>query len=94
MNDIETQVLDFIREERPDLTIDADTELMEAGVLDSISLIKSIQFMEQTFGLTIPDTDIDPAIFATPRSIAAYIARHRGDTPAASTAPAERIPAE
>jgi acyl carrier protein len=84
MNDIEAQVLNFIREERPDLTINADTELMEAGVLDSIALIKSIQFAEATFGITIPDSDIDPSIFATPRAIAAYIARRRGDTGAES----------
>jgi acyl carrier protein len=84
MNDIEAQVLDFIREERPDLTINADTELMEAGVLDSIALIKSIQFAEATFGITIPDSDIDPSIFATPRAIAAYIARRRGDAGALS----------
>ena len=65
MSDIETQVLNFIREERPDLEIGPDTELMEAGVLDSIALIKSIQFAESTFGITIPDSDIDPSIFAT-----------------------------
>jgi acyl carrier protein len=78
MIDIETQVLNFIREESPDLEIGPDTELMEAGVLDSIALIKSIQFAETTFGITIPDSDIDPSIFATPRAIAAYIARRSG----------------
>lgn len=93
MSEVETQVLNFIREERPDLTIDAETQLMEAGVLDSIALIKSIQFMEQTFGITIPDADIDPSIFATPRAIAQYVARRRGDQPAAA-APAETVPAE
>jgi acyl carrier protein len=93
MSDIENQVLTFIRDERPDLTISSDTELMEAGVLDSIALIKAIQFMESTFGITIPDSDIDPAIFSTPRDIAAYIARRRGD-PAAPARPQEAIPAE
>ena len=93
MSDIETQVLDFLREERPDLTIAADTELMEAGVLDSIALIKSIQFVESTFGVTIPDSDIDPSIFATPRAIAAYIARRQGKTAAEAAAP-ETVPAE
>jgi acyl carrier protein len=93
MNDIETKILDFIREERPDLTITADTELMEAGVLDSIALIKSIQFMEQTFGITIPDTDVDPSIFATPRAIAAYVARRNGGSVAPARAP-EAVPAE
>ena len=93
MNDIETQILNFIREERPDLTINADTELMEAGVLDSIALIKSIQFMEQTFGITIPDTDVDPSIFATPRAIAAYVAKRNGGSAAPARAP-EAVPAE
>jgi acyl carrier protein len=92
MSDIETQILDFIREERPDLTITAETELMEAGVLDSIALVKSIQFLEGTFGITIPDSDIDPSMFATPRAIAAYVARRRGDS--ATTRPAEAVPAE
>jgi acyl carrier protein len=93
MNDIETQILNFIREERPDLTINADTELMEAGVLDSIALNKSIQFMEQTFGITIPDTDVDPSIFATPRAIAAYVAQRNGGSPAPARSP-EVVPAE
>jgi acyl carrier protein len=93
MNDIDTQVLNFIREERPDLEIGPDTELMEAGVLDSIALIKSIQFAESTFGITIPDSDIDPSIFATPRAIAAYIARRRGDAPASARS-SEAVPAE
>lgn len=93
MTDIVAAVVNFIREERPDLTIEADTELMDAGVLDSIALIKSIQFMESEFGITIPDSDIDPAIFATPRSIAGYVAKRRGDT-GASARTGEAVPAE
>jgi acyl carrier protein len=93
MSDVETQVLEFIREERPDLTITAETELMEAGVLDSIALVKSIQFLEGTFGISIPDSDIDPTVFATPRAIADYVSKRRGDTPAAAS-PAQAVPAE
>jgi acyl carrier protein len=93
MNDIESQVLAFIREERPDLTIHADTELMDAGVLDSIALIKAIQFMEATFGITIPDSDIDPSIFSTPKAVADYIARRRGGQ-AAAARPPETVAAE
>lgn len=92
MSNYETQVLTFIREERPDLTITAETELMEAGVLDSIALVKTIQFLEATFGISIPDSDIDPSMFATPRSIADYVAHRRGDAPAETAA--EAVPAE
>jgi acyl carrier protein len=93
MTEIENSVLSFIREERPDLAIELDTELMEAGILDSISLIKSIQFMEQTFGIKIPDSDIDLAIFATPRAIAGYVAGKSGGAAAPARAP-EAVPAE
>ena len=91
MSNVENQVLDFIREERPDLTITAETELMEAGVLDSIALVKAIQFIESTFGISIPDSDIDPTMFATPRSIAEYVERRRGDAPAGAS---QAVPAE
>ncbi len=93
MSDIEAKVLAFIREERPDLTIDAETELMEAGVLDSIALVKSIQFLESDFSISIPDDDIDPTMFATPRSIAEYVAKRLGGTSASAPA-AQAVPAE
>lgn len=89
MTAIETSVLAFVREQRPDLTIEPDTALIESGVLDSIALIKAIQFIEATFGLAIPDSDIDPDMFATPKSIAAYVAERTG-----ATATSEPVPAE
>ena len=92
MTEIQSSILSFIREERPDQRITADTELMEAGVLDSIALIKTIQFLESTFGVTLPDSDIDPQIFATPASIAAYVARKLGIVEPARAA--ESVPAE
>lgn len=93
MTGIEASVLAFVREQRPDLTIELDTELLEAGLLDSIALIKSIQFLEASFGITIPDSDIDPSMFATPRSIAAYVAQRGGSAVAVPPA-GEAVPAE
>lgn len=90
MTDIESSVLAFIRDEQPDHSIALDTELMEAGILDSIALIKMIQFIESTFGVSVPDSDIDPDIFASPKSIASYVARRSGVT----ASPAEAVPAE
>lgn len=51
----------------------ADSQLLESGLLDSINLVQLIQFVEERFGVSIPDADIGPEIFATPAALAAYV---------------------
>jgi acyl carrier protein len=51
-----------------------DTRLLEAGLLDSISLVQLVQFLEARFGIRIPDEDVGPELFETPASVAAYVA--------------------
>lgn len=53
--------------------IDADTELLEAGHLDSLALIELILAIEHTFGLAIGDDDLRPERFASIRSIAGLV---------------------
>lgn len=77
MSDTETQIVAFLKEEQPGQAIAADTELIETGMLDSIALIKLIQFLETTFGITVPDEDVDPEIFQSPATISAYVARRK-----------------
>jgi acyl carrier protein len=66
-----------------------DTELMEAGVLDSFGVVRLIQFMEEEFGISIPESDIGPALFASPGAISSYIEQKRStaraDVPGAPT---------
>ena len=57
----------------------------------AVMVVKAIQFIESTFGISIPDSDIDPTMFATPRSIAEYVERRRGDAPAGAS---QAVPAE
>lgn len=52
-----------------------DTGLLAAGLLDSIGLVGLIQFIEAEFALQIPDADLNPELFETPRSVAEYVAR-------------------
>jgi len=54
------------------------TGLLEKGLLDSIGLVGLIQFIESEFGLQIPDADLNPDLFETPASVAAYVARRLG----------------
>ncbi len=52
----------------------ADDPLLagEAG-FDSVSLMEFVLRLEDTFGISIPDEDLDPDIFYSVKSIAAYL---------------------
>ena len=55
-----------------------DSPLVDDGLLDSINLVRLIQFVEEHFELVIPEHDIDEVLFATIPSIAEYIDRNKG----------------
>jgi acyl carrier protein len=79
MTDTVSAVVAHLSEEHAGHTFEAGTELIESGVLDSIAIIKLIQFIEAQFGISVPDVDVDPEIFATPTTIGAYIERRRAE---------------
>jgi acyl carrier protein len=54
-----------------------NTELMESGVLDSFGIVRLIGFLEEKFGLHIPDQDIGPELFSSASQLAAYVDRSR-----------------
>lgn len=86
MSETRQAVMQILRDLCPNEEVRAglaeDTELMEAGVLDSFALVRLIQVMEEQFGIRIPDSDIGPTLFTTPIAICGYIERKQaGDTP-------------
>lgn len=46
-------------------------------VFDSYRLMEFILRLEDTFGIRIPDEDLDPDIFDTPRTIVRYLLSRR-----------------
>lgn len=40
--------------------IDDDTNLVDAGLVDSLAIVEIIQFLEQEYGVRIRDSDFDP----------------------------------
>lgn len=76
---IEARIADFINEELllgtnqdPDL---ADQSLIKSGILDSLSLLRLIHFLEGEFGVTIEDGEVSPENFETIDDIKIFIAR-------------------
>jgi acyl carrier protein len=51
--------------------------LLENGVIDSVAMIELVSFIEETYGIHIPDEDLMPEHFETLESIVSYIERKK-----------------
>lgn len=80
MNDVEQSIMNHIREVAAgsDIKVTRETQLLETGMLDSISLVGLIQFLEEHFAIKIPDDDIGADLFTSPASLIAYIEKRLG----------------
>src|SRR5260221_378560 len=74
--DIETELLDFLRREvfAPEVTVTAETDFIAAG-FDSMSLVRVLVFVEQTYGLWIPESEINSTSLRDVRALAATVLR-------------------
>ena len=78
MGESEQPMLDYISgvvAETGGAAVTRETPLLEAGVLDSINLVRLVQFIEERFGISIPDSDMGAELFESPASVSAYVER-------------------
>lgn len=78
MNDIEQPIVEYISflvVESGGGPVDRNTRLLESGVLDSISLVRLVQFVEKRFKIDIPDTDIREELFESAATVAVYVSQ-------------------
>jgi acyl carrier protein len=59
---------------------DDDASFLEEGIVDSLGIMDLIYFIEETFGLTVPDEDLTPDNFDSVNKLANYI-QHRLPVP-------------
>jgi acyl carrier protein len=75
---IKNQIRDFIAEYGNSKGVSGiadDESLLTRNVVDSLGVFRLIAFLEETFPLTIDDTDIAPENFETINLIDAFVAR-------------------
>jgi len=74
---LETVINDYIsREFVQDATLlplANATPLLETGVLDSLSLLRLVLFVQERFGIVVDDVDLVPENFASVDAICAYL---------------------
>jgi acyl carrier protein len=66
----------FYDKDLKDLTV--TDSLLAKGLLDSLSILKTVTFLEEQFGVTVPDEEVLPDHFESVRAIAALVDKHRG----------------
>ena len=85
---METVINDYISRELVQdpalLPLADETSLLETGILDSLTLLRLVVFLEKRFGITMGDADLLPENFASVNTICAYVrAREPGKREAA-----------
>ena len=55
------------------LPLSDDAPLLEGGIIDSLSLLRLVVFLEEQFGITIGEGDLLPENFASVNTICAYL---------------------
>ena len=74
---METVIKDYISRELVQdpalLPLADETPLLETGILDSLSLLRLVVFLEGRFGITMGDADLLPENFASVNTICAYL---------------------
>ncbi len=80
MPDIRSRLRAFVLEEliyceNPD-DFSNDRDLLEAG-LDSLGIMRLIMFAEREFGVTLPDTEIEPEMVRNFDALTRWIESHR-----------------
>ena len=76
---VKQMIIDSLRiEEMSPDEIETDAQLFGEGLgLDSIDALQLVVAMEKEFGVVVPDAATGTIVFASVRSMAAYIAENR-----------------
>lgn len=83
---LETQIQDslmtFIAKDllndQPGLVLTPDADLLSSQLVDSLGVMRIVDFLEQRFEVKIPPTDVTIEHFIDIRTISAYLLRLRG----------------
>lgn len=75
---MEKKILEFVSMLNTDSggpnDVDLDTDLFEAGILDSFGVVDLLSFIERETGLVLADEDLEDARFASVAGIAEVLA--------------------
>lgn len=77
MNAIETEIAGIFKDQLGLVVPEADTDLFQSGVLDSLSFVNLLVELEKRFKIAVALEDLELEKFQSIRGIAAFIALNR-----------------
>jgi len=81
MQSIQEQVRAFVIESflfgNPEEGFDDETSFLESRIIDSTGILELVAFLENTYGITIDDHELDPSNLDTLNRIATFVERKR-----------------
>jgi len=83
VSEIQNQLCAFLISVTGNEALTSDTDLIEAGVTDSLTMMDLMVFIESEFRLRLDFPDLTPDIFRTPRTIARMVAARLSSRPRA-----------
>jgi acyl carrier protein len=87
MRILRAQIRDFIQQNflygNGAATFEDDTSLIAQGIVDETGILELVLFVEETYGISVEESELDPANFDSVTSIATFVVSHLGpDLPA------------
>ena len=73
--EMEQKILELLSEEYPEIDFTASDELVDDGILDSLTITGIMAALSMEFGITIPYEEIIEENFNSVRGLASMVAR-------------------
>ncbi len=70
---IESRLVEFLRGVTGQIVLTADTELLEGGIADSLTMMDLMVFIETELHVRLDFADLNAEVFRTPATLAALI---------------------
>jgi len=75
---IESQLVEFLRGATGQVALNADTELLDTGIADSLTIMDLIVYVETELKVRLEAGDLTAETFRTPAALAALVAARLG----------------
>lgn len=76
--EVHNRILELVRRvSKKDVSPANDESLFDSGILDSFALTDLVSALEKEFGISIPDSDLNPRKFESLDRISAYLESRR-----------------
>ena len=76
---ISTKLTEFLSTLTGNSDLTVDTDLQESGVIDSLTMMDLLVFIESEFELRLGFEDLRPEVFASVRTLSTFIGEKTGD---------------